>query len=88
MEGRGRTDTVAVCVEHADLLPIYHLEELLDLLVLGRLIVILPCDGGVRLGVDVALLEITRHLEYVCSRKGPGGDSLDRCDAGDELRSW
>ena len=44
---RYRTDTVAVCVEHAYLLAVYHLEELLDLLVLGCLVVILPCDGGI-----------------------------------------
>jgi len=67
-ECRGKhTNTIAVCVEHANLLAVYHLKELLDLLVLGGLIVVLLRDRGVGLGVDLASLELVRHSGDVCS---------------------
>jgi hypothetical protein len=89
-EREERTDAVTVCVEHADLLAIYHLEEILDLLLLGCLVIVLPRDGGVRLGVDVALLEIGGHLECMCGRKALEArcGRFERCSAGCELDSW
>jgi hypothetical protein len=69
-----RTNTIAVCVEHANLLAVYHLIKLLDLLVLGRLIVILLCDRRVGLGVDLARLELVRHSEGMCSREVSGSN--------------
>jgi hypothetical protein len=50
------TNTIPVCVQHTNLLSIYHLEELLDLLILGRLVVILLYDGRVLLRINIALV--------------------------------
>lgn len=50
------TNAVPVGAQHSDLFSIDHLEELLDLLVLGSLVVILLCNGGIGLGVDLALV--------------------------------
>jgi len=74
-----RADTIAVCVEHANLLAIYHFKELFDLLVLGRLVVILLRDRGIGLGVDLASLELVRHLEDVCCREISRGSDFGRC---------
>jgi hypothetical protein len=69
-----RTNAIAVCVEHANLFAVYHLIKLLDLLVLGRLIVILLRDRRVGLGVDLASLELVRHSEGMCSRQVSGSN--------------
>ena len=74
MKGRGGTltDAIAVRVEYAYFLAVHHLEELLDLVLLGRLIVILLRDRRVGRRVDFALVECLGHSDGGCGRERLG----------------
>ena len=66
---RDKTDVRTDSGQKANLQTVNRLVELIDLLLLGRLMVPLIGDGGVGLGIDVGGFEWFRHVEDGCRGK-------------------
>ena len=63
---RHDTDVWADSGQEANLQTVHRLVEIVDLLLLGRLMIPLIGDGGVGFGIDVGSFKGFRHVEGGC----------------------
>lgn len=68
--------------QEANLHAVDRLVEFLDLLLLGRVVIPLVGDCGIRLGIDMGCFEFSDHLEGWCCGKGSWCGKLSGEDEG------
>jgi hypothetical protein len=71
-EEKKRTNAISVGAQDTNLLAVYEIEEVLNLLFRWRLTVVLLCDRGIRLRVDLARFKLVGHFKGGRSRELSG----------------